>query len=77
MSKIVLVLPVVKPPKCNNCKWAIKLNEDTLICSTFKVGPVFACKVESESNNVYLLDTEIARKYDQFCGYYGTHFEPK
>ena len=79
MSTFVFIVPVVKPPKCKNCKWAVKLNEDTLICTTFKVEPVSACKVGpvSSQEKIYLLDTELARISDQFCGYYGTHFEPK
>ena len=78
MSKFVFIVPIVKPPKCKDCKWAVKLNEDILICTTFKVEPVSACKVElTYDNSIYLLDTDIARGSDQFCGYYGTHFEQK
>jgi len=87
MSKIVLVLPVIRPPKCKDCKWSVRFNEDTLICTTFKVEPVsnlYELKNEPNSNlyelkdNInYCIDTEIARGDVRFCGYYGTHFEPK
>ena len=71
MSKIVCVLPVIRPPTCKDCKWSVKINEDIRLCTTFKIEPVTTSKL------IYLLDTEIARGSDQFCGYYGTHFEPK
>ena len=78
MSKIIFVLPVIRPPKCKDCKWAVKLNKNVSICTTFKVGPEpVKLEPESSQDNVYLLDTELARISDQFCGYYGTHFEPK
>ncbi len=71
MSKIICVLPVIRPPTCKDCKWSVKINEDIRLCTTFKIEPVTTSKL------IYLLDTEIARGSDQFCGYYGTHFEPK
>ena len=80
MSKFIFIVPVIKPPKCKDCKWSVKLDNDISICTTFKVGPVSACKVEpvsTQDNLIYLLDTEIARMSDQFCGYNGTHFELK
>jgi hypothetical protein len=73
MSKIVFVLPVIRPPKCKDCKWSVKF-KDTFICTTFKVN--IDSKMYNE-NETYLLDTEIARISDQFCGYYGTQFELK
>lgn len=78
MSKIVLIVPVVKPPKCKDCKWSVKLDNNVSICTTFKVRPA-SIKFEPlfSEDNVYLLDTEIARGDNQFCGYYGTHFEQK
>jgi len=71
MSKIICVTPLIRPPTCKDCKWSVKINEDIRLCTTFKIEPVTTSKL------IYLLDTEIARRSDQFCGYYGTHFEPK
>jgi len=71
MSKIICVTPLIRPPTCKDCKWSVKINEDIRLCTTFKIEPVTTSKL------IYLLDTEIARGSDQFCGYYGTHFEPK
>ena len=74
MSKIVLVLPTVRIPKCENCKWSARFDKDTLICSTFKVKPSIKSGLYDLT---YCIDTEIARGDVQFCGYYGTHFELK
>ena len=80
MSKIVLVMPAVRIPKCENCKWSARFDKDTLICSTFKVKPSIKSRLYDFSqlyDLTYCIDTEIARGDVQFCGYYGTHFELK
>ena len=76
MSKIVCVTPVIRPPTCKDCKWSVKINEEIRLCTTFKIEPETTSKLYNY-DLTYLLDTEIARKSDQFCGYYGTQFEPK
>jgi hypothetical protein len=74
MNKVIFLTPAIRPPKCKDCKWSARFNEDTLICTTFNVKP----KVQSQIYDfTYLLDTEYARGHVHFCGYYGTHFEPK
>ena len=77
----VLVTPVIRPPKCKDCKWSTKFNEDTLICTAFvqKVKPMPTSKLYDFSQMydlTYCIDTEIARGDVQFCGYFGSHFEP-
>jgi hypothetical protein len=76
MSKIVFIMPAIRPPKCKDCKWSAKLHEEVLICTTFKVKPD-SKMYEFKDDVTYCIDTEIARRNDKFCGYYGTQFEPK
>jgi hypothetical protein len=76
---LVTVIPPLKPPKCKDCKWSVKFNENTLICTRFKTKTKQTKMYEKYENFdlSYYMDTDMCRNDVFFCGTYGIYFEPK
>ena len=77
---LITIIPPIKPPKCKDCKWSSKFNENTLLCNRFKnkSKQLFNLKYNTDLFELnYYIDVEMARGNVHLCGTYGIYFEPK